>query len=83
MVDFIVEECKEKGGLSAKPKNPIHLDLKKISAQYKTLLETPILIVIEEQGEIVVHNYGELLFKDLKDENKIRTIAQKIYEVSV
>jgi hypothetical protein len=47
------------------------------------VLETPILLVIREQGlEIVVHGYGELLFKNGTEEQKelMRKVAEKVYE---
>jgi hypothetical protein len=36
--------------------------------------------VINEDGyEIVIHKYGELLFKDCKDKIRIEKIAKRIY----
>ena len=77
---FKIEKCKDKGGLSVKPSVKVLLDLKKIKTKFKTLIETPIVLVIEKEGEIVVHEYGELIFKNLKDEEKIRRIAEEIYK---
>ncbi len=78
---FKIELCKEKGGIAVKPQEPLRLDLKKIRREFTTLIETPIVLVIHQEGDIVVHEYGELLFKKLRDEEKIREIAKKIYQL--
>jgi len=83
MTDFTLKECKEKGGISVKPIKNIKLNLKKVADAFETLIDTPILVVIQEQGEVIVRDYGELLFKELKDETKIREIAIKIYGVAL
>jgi molybdopterin/thiamine biosynthesis adenylyltransferase len=77
--DFSVQQCKTRKGWSVKPKSNIKLNLEGIRKSFKVILDTPILIVLEKEGEIIVHDYGELLFKDLKDEQRIRKIASEIY----
>ena len=81
-IEFDVGPCKAKGGISVKPKNQIKLDLNKIKTKYEVLLDTQILIVIKhkELGEIVIHSYGEMIFKDSKDENKIKEFANGIFK---
>ena len=69
--------------MSVKPDKKIKLDLEKIKKRFKVLIDTPILLVIDEQGEIIVHSYGELLFKTLRDEEKIRKIAEEIYRCTL
>ena len=79
---FIIKLCKTKASYSTKINKK--LDLNKISKKYKTIVKTPILLIIKKDNyEIIVHNYGELIFKNLKDENKIKKIAQEIYNESV
>jgi hypothetical protein len=86
-MDFTFEKCKTKAGYSAKLKRKIKLDLKAISKEFETLLETPILLVIKEKGiEIIVHRYGELLFKESKIRlnekiELMKEIAKKVYGV--
>ncbi|MBS3107555.1 hypothetical protein J4468_01440 [Candidatus Woesearchaeota archaeon] len=79
MVEFTLFKCKDKGGISIKPKNPVNLDLASLKSKFNVIMFTPITMVIDEDGEIIVHNYGELLFKTLKDEAKITEIARRIY----
>ncbi len=80
MVDFTVEKCKTKAAYSAKLKHQQKLDLGKIKKEFEVILETPILLVVTVEGiEIIVHGYGELLFKNCKDIGLMAKIAEKIY----
>ncbi len=82
-IDFTFGKCKTRAGYSAKLKKQGKLDLKKIKEHFETILETPILLVIREQGlEIIVHGYGELLFKNGTDEQigLMERIAENIYQ---
>jgi len=84
MSEFSIEKCKTKAAYSAKLKKQQHLDLQKIKNKFEVLLETPILLVIKEQEvEIIVHGYGELLFKNGDDVDLMRKIAERIYEVGL
>jgi adenylyltransferase/sulfurtransferase len=78
--DFTVQKCKTRKGWSAKPKRNIKLNLNDIKKKFKVILDTPILLVIDHEGEIVIHDYGELLFKELKDEQRIKKISDEIYK---
>jgi hypothetical protein len=79
---FSVELCKTKAVLSAKPKKRIELDLGRVKQKFSVLLESPILLVIKSDfGEVVVHKYGELVFKDCSDVDKVSKLAELIYEV--
>lgn len=84
MIEFTVEKCKTKAAYSAKLKKSRHLDLQKIKQKFDTVLETPILLVIKVEGvEIIVHGYGELLFKNCEDRELMNKIAEMIYEVGL
>lgn len=78
-MEFTIQQCKDKGGFTAKLTKPQKLDLSNIAKKNKLLLETPILIVIEKEGEIVIRDYGEILFKDLKDMVRIKEIAKTLF----
>jgi molybdopterin-synthase adenylyltransferase len=79
---FTVGRCKTRAAMSAKPVKSVKLDLGKIKKEFETLLDTPIVIVINVEGvEIIVHQYGELVFKNFYDEEKVREIAEKVYGV--
>jgi len=79
-MEFEIKPCKTRAAYSVKPKKNIKLDLAKLK-EFKIKAETPIASVIDIDGEeIIVHRYGEIKFKTLRDEAKIRKIAEKIYE---
>nr|MBI4156568.1 HesA/MoeB/ThiF family protein [Candidatus Woesearchaeota archaeon] len=75
---FDIKLCKTKGAYSVKLNKKIDIDFKKLKG-YKIIIETPILLVLKVGNEeIVVHKYGEIIFKKLKDEKKIIKIANEI-----
>lgn len=77
---FTLGKCKTKATYSAKLKNPARLNLKRIAANFEIVLETPVLLVITVEGiEIIVHGYGELLFKTGEDTEQMQRIAETIY----
>lgn len=81
---FILAKCKTKATFSAKLKKSQKLNLKKVAQKFEVVLETPILVVIKEQGiEIIVHGHGELLFKKCNDTELMEKIAEKIYGVGL
>ena len=83
-IDFSLGKCKTKATFSAKLKNPQKLDLEKIKKKFNVVLETPILLVIHVQGvELIVHGYGELLFKHCEEMDLMNGIAREVYEVGL
>jgi molybdopterin-synthase adenylyltransferase len=77
---FTVSECRTKSAYTAKPNKKMHLNMKKITAKFETIEDAGIIAVIKIEGEeIIVHDYGELLFKTLTDIGKIKTIVKEIY----
>ena len=80
-VEFSVSKCKTKAAMSVKPLKRVSLDLAKIRKNFDVVLDTSLLLVIKEGDEIIVHSYGDLLFKTWTDEDKIRRVAKKVYEV--
>ena len=82
-MDLEIKPCKTRATFSVKLKKNVKLDLSKLKDRFKIKAETPIASVIETEGEeIIVHKYGEIRFKTLKDESKIKKIAEKIYEAA-
>lgn len=77
--ELTVGECRTKKGWTVKPKCNIRLDLDAIKRKFRVVLDANVLLVIDHEGEIIVHGYGELLFKELKDEKRIRNIANEIF----
>ena len=84
ILSFTLTECKTKAAFSAKLQKPKKLDLSRIKRKFESILETPILLVIkEEEIEVIVHSYGELLFKNCKDIQLMQKIARRIYEIGL
>ena len=80
--EFTLEKCKTKAAYSAKPIKKVKLDLKLIKKKFEVILETPILLVIKTEGiEVIVHSYGELLFKNCEDVKLMKKIAEKVYDL--
>ncbi len=78
---FTLSRCNT-GVYSAKPNKSIAIDINKIKNAYETIRETPIAVFIKVHGvEVLVYNYGELVFKQFRDEEKIKKLAKEIYEV--
>ncbi|MEK6835602.1 MAG: hypothetical protein AABX55_01110, partial [Nanoarchaeota archaeon] len=58
------------------------LNLEKIKDNFGVLRDANITLLIEVDDEqVIINNQGEIIFKTLKDENKIMNIANKIYNV--
>lgn len=83
-ISFSLMKCKTKAGYSAKLKTQQKLNLEAIKKKFKVVLETPILLVIEVKGmEVIIHGYGELLFKESHDSSVMEKIVQEIYEAGL
>ncbi|PIN76993.1 hypothetical protein COV17_00060 [Candidatus Woesearchaeota archaeon CG10_big_fil_rev_8_21_14_0_10_36_11] len=83
-IDFIIAKCKTKAAFSAKLKSSQKLNLENVKKKFTVILETPILLVIQEKGiEIIVHGHGELLFKKCTDTNLMKRIAAKVYALGL
>lgn len=83
-MEFRLKKCKDKGAYSAKPLKAVKLNLAAVKKQFKVLEDTPILLLIEEDGfEIIAHSHGELLFKNPGDLEKMHEIAEKVYKAGL
>ncbi len=83
-IDFTLGKCKTRAGFSAKLRQPDKLDLRRVKEHFMVVLDTPVLLVVNVQGvEVIVHGYGELLFKECDDMLMMEKIAEEIYEVGL
>lgn len=81
---FILSKCKTKAAYSSRLKSPNKLNLDKIKTKYNTVMETKILLVLKiDNIEIICHNYGELLFKNCDDMDKMENLAVEIYSLGL
>jgi len=77
---FEISPCKTKAAFKVVPKGKLKLDMGALKEEFDVLLDAGIVLVLKiENEELTVHSYGEILFKTLKDEEKIRKISEKIY----
>ncbi|HLC80958.1 MAG TPA: HesA/MoeB/ThiF family protein [Candidatus Nanoarchaeia archaeon] len=75
---YTIKKCKTRAAFSVRFNKKI--DLSKIKKRYKVLLETPLLLVVEKDGaEMIVHQYGEVIFKKARDYSQIEKLAEEIY----
>lgn len=85
-IRFSFGKCKTRAGYSAKLLMKGVLDLSKIKKSFTVVLETPILLVIQERKlEIIVHKYGELIFKNGTAEQVelMELVTEKVYRVGL
>ncbi len=84
MAGFTFGKCKTKGAYSAKLRQPEKLQLQKLKGKFSIMSETPILYMIRVNNyEIIVHAYGEIMFKQGSDEEEMKEIASKIYDTTL
>ncbi len=77
---YTIKKCKTRAAFSVRFNR--NIDLVKIKKKYKVLLETPLLLVVEKDGaEMIVHQYGEVIFKKAKDYNQIEKLTEEIYSL--
>jgi len=74
--------CKTKGGIAVRPATAIKMDFIKLKSKYKIVASTPQVIILRDEDEIIVHKYGELIFKNMKNKPIIKKIAEKIYDIA-
>lgn len=83
-IQFTLARCKTRAGFSAKLPQSVKLNLKNIEQEFETILKTPILLVLKvHEIEIIVHGYGELLFKNSENVEVMKNIAEKIYRAGL
>lgn len=93
-IQFVIELCKTKASYSCKldpRKFQRHtLNLKYIKENFLVKSDAGIALVVEEKTgnntfEIIIHEYGELLFKTTEKKNipAIEKIAHKIYKLGL
>ncbi len=79
-MELEIKPCRTKETYSVKLKKKCDIDMSKLKENFKIKVETPVASVIEIEGEeIIVHKYGEIRFKTLKDKEKIKKISEKIF----
>ncbi len=81
--DYRIEWCDSKAAMSAKPETDMDLDMESLEENFDLKADADIVAVIEADGEeVVVHDYGELLFKEEENEDRLKELAEKIYSAA-
>ena len=84
MVNYTLAKCKTKASYSAKLAQKGKLNLDAIKKKFTVTVDTPILLVITVEGvEVIVHGYGELLFKNSSDVALLEQLAKRIYDIGL
>ncbi|MBI4453889.1 hypothetical protein HY636_04570 [Candidatus Woesearchaeota archaeon] len=84
---FTITSCKTKQSCKAKLNKRQNLNLKNLKEKFNIVSDAGIALVLSVDGvEVVVHGYGELIFKIKTGKNKvsqaeIEKIAKKIFDV--
>src|SRR3989344_8189354 len=77
---FKLELCRTKATLMVKTNK--NLNMKKLKENFGELRDAGNALLLEIEGEhVIVNNKGEIIFKHLRDEDKVMEIANEIYEV--
>ena len=78
--NFELSLCKTGATLTVRTNKP--LDLNKIKNNFGVLRDTKITLLIEfENEQVIINKQGEIIFKTLRDEEKVMKIANEIYLV--
>ena len=81
---FILSKCKSKAAFSARLKSPIKLNLELIKDKFEVVMDTKILLVLRiDDVELICHGFGELLFKNCNDLDKMGKISEEIYFIGL
>ncbi len=83
---FKLYPCNTDKSCKAKLNKRQSLDLNNLKKKFKVISDAGIALVIKVDGyEVIVHGYGELVFKAGKDvkEETLKKIAKDIYSVAL
>ena len=81
---YKIEYCKTKKGFEAKLDKRVKIDLETLKKEFKVVADAGIVIILEiNNEEVIVHDYGTLLFKNCEDKKKAKEIAEKVYNVGL
>ncbi|MBI3033427.1 hypothetical protein HYY69_08190 [Candidatus Woesearchaeota archaeon] len=90
MTRLIIEKCKTRAAISCRfpddLRHKIKLDLAELKKRFSVKSDAGIALVLEiDSLEIIVHGYGELLFKTIDPAklDRIEKIAHKIYKAGL
>ena len=81
--EFHISICKVKGRIIVKPKRQVKLNLEKIRSKFPVIMDASVVLVIEKDYQIIVHSFGELLFKGCKDIKTAKSVAKEILEIGL
>lgn len=84
---FTLTPCKTKQSCKAKLNKPQKLNLSNLKVKFKVTSDAGIALVLDiDSMEVIVHSYGELIFKTgnkkVTEEN-IKHIAKRIFDTAL
>ncbi|MBI5391435.1 hypothetical protein HZB00_00370 [Candidatus Woesearchaeota archaeon] len=78
---MIVRLCGSKGAFEVLPEYQTRLDFNKLKREFKVVIETPQVLIIQDQFEVSCMKNGKLLIKKCINQVDAEQQAKKIYEV--
>ena len=78
---FRIEHCATKATYKAVPMVSMTLNFSLLKKKFPVLLDAgSVLAIAVEDCEVIVHSFGDVLFKTVCDKETMTRIAKKIYE---
>lgn len=77
---MIIRKCSTKGAFEAFPEKDKFLNIKKLRTLYKTIADTPFLVIIKDKFEVTCFKTGRLLIKNCPNKEDAEKQAVKIYK---
>ena len=79
---YEVRPCKTGAAYKTFPNKILKVNLDEVRKNFDVVLDTPLLVVVKvENEEVIVHGFGELVFKTLRNEDKVKEISEQIYNL--
>ncbi len=83
-VKYEIRMCDTKNQYSARPLVEMKVDFARLKKSVKVLVESPIVLICNIDGvECLIHNYGEIFFRNTKNIKKMKIVADKVYRQSI
>jgi len=79
-VKYEIRMCDTKNQYSARPLIDMKIDFNRLKKKVNVKVESPIVLICEIEGvECLIHNYGEIFFRNSFDEKRVEKIVKFVY----
>lgn len=81
---YVMDLCLTKNMMRTRLLSTERLNMERLKRKFEVVKDNGIVAVFRIEGNlIIVHNYGEVLYGTLREERKIREIAEEIYRIGL